>query len=255
MTFLGIIPARYESTRFPGKPLADISGQPMIQRVYACASAVLEHVWVATDDARIERAVTGFGGNAVMTSAACASGTDRCGEAAALIRAETGRDFHVVVNVQGDEPVLHPEMLEKLMGCFEDPRSEVATLGNPITEPSDLCDPGEVNVVCTRNRDALYFSRSLIPYLMEADGDWLARHRYYRHVGIYAFRSEVLQAVTRLPRSPLETSERLEQNRWLENGYRIRVEITDKESVGVDTPEDVARVVRLIERQRRDAVG
>jgi 3-deoxy-manno-octulosonate cytidylyltransferase (CMP-KDO synthetase) len=250
MEFLGLIPARYESTRFPGKPLADIAGKPMIQRVYECAAAVLDHVWVATDDTRIEQAVVGFGGNAVMTSASCASGTDRCGEAARKIQAETGDIFHAVINIQGDEPVLHPEMLQKLMGCFQDADTQIATLVNPITDASDLFLPGEVKVVFSRSLFALYFSRAPIPYMMDANRDWLERHRYYRHVGIYAYRSEVLQEITRLPPSPLETSERLEQNRWLENGYRIRVEITDKESVGVDTPEDVARVERLLEKRR-----
>jgi 3-deoxy-manno-octulosonate cytidylyltransferase (CMP-KDO synthetase) len=249
MRFLGIIPARYASTRFPGKSLAEIAGKIMIQRVYECATAVLEHVWVATDDLRIERAVRGFGGKVVMTSEACPSGTDRCREALEKICDETGETFDVVVNIQGDEPVLHPEMLEKLLGCFRDEGTEIATLVNPVLHTADLFLTGEVKVVFNRKREALYFSRSPIPYVMErSPEDWLAHHRFYRHVGLYAYRSRVLESITKLPQSSLETSERLEQNRWLENGFRIRVEITDQESVGVDTPEDLERVLRLLER-------
>lgn len=251
MRFLGIIPARYASTRFPGKALADIAGKTMIRRVYERAALVLEHVWVATDDARIEREVAGFGGRVVMTSAACASGTERCREALDVIEAAAGEPFDVVINVQGDEPVLEPEMLEKLMGCFQDPSTEIATLVNPVRSAEDLFLPGEVKVVFTRDLGALYFSRAAIPYVMESEpGRWVERHRFYRHVGIYAYRGAVLREITRLAASPLETSERLEQNRWLEHGYRIRVEITDKESVGVDTPEDLERVKRLLDKQR-----
>jgi len=253
MRFLGIIPARYASTRFPGKALAEIAGKIMIQRVYECASAVLEHVWVATDDARIERAVAGFGGRVVMTSTSCPSGTDRCREALERIEEDAagGGVFDVVINIQGDEPVLHPEMLEKLQGCFGDGGTQIATLINPILNVEDLFLPGEVKVVFTRDMHALYFSRAPIPFVMEEPKErWLSRHRFYRHVGIYAFRNRVLKEITRLPLSPLETIERLEQNRWLENGYRIRVEITDQESVGVDTPEDLERVRRLLEKQR-----
>jgi 3-deoxy-manno-octulosonate cytidylyltransferase (CMP-KDO synthetase) len=251
MRFLGIIPARYASTRFPGKSLADIAGKTMIQRVYECAGAVLEHVWVATDDERIRQAVVGFGGEAVMTPESCPSGTDRCREALEKIEASTGGAFDVVINIQGDEPVLHPEMLKKLMSCFRSPDTEIATLVSPIQSEEELFLPGEVKVVFTRDRTALYFSRTPIPYVMEEEQEnWLARHRFYKHVGIYAYRGRVLKEITGLPLSPLETSERLEQNRWLENGYRIRVEITDKESVGVDTPEDLERVKRLLEKQQ-----
>lgn len=254
MKFLGIIPARYASTRFPGKALVDIGGKTMIRRVYECARAVLEHVWVATDDERIRREVAGFGGRVVMTSVSCASGTDRCREALEGIETATEDRFDVVINVQGDEPVLHPEMLEKLMGCFQDPATEIATLVNPVPTVEELFLPGEVKVVFTRDMRALYFSRAVIPHVMDAEREqWLARHRFYRHVGIYAYRASVLRRITRLPESPLETSERLEQNRWLEHGYRIRVEITEKESVGVDTPEDLDRVRRLLEEGRAES--
>lgn len=249
MRFLGIIPARYASTRFPGKPLVDIAGKMMIQRVYERAAQVLEEVWVATDDARIEEAVKGFGGKVVMTSEACPSGTDRCREAAERITATTERSFDVVVNIQGDEPFLHPEMLERLMSCFDDEKADIATLANPAVYKEDLFNPSEAKVVFDKNRDALYFSRSPVPYVMEVDeADWLEHHTFYKHVGVYAYKMDVLKKITELPVSSLEATERLEQNRWLENGFRIRVEITDHESVPVDTPEDLERIQRLLDK-------
>jgi 3-deoxy-manno-octulosonate cytidylyltransferase (CMP-KDO synthetase) len=249
MRFLGIIPARYASTRFPGKPLVDIAGKMMIQRVYERASEGLEEVWVATDDARIEEAVRGFGGKVVMTSDACPSGTDRCREAVESIQATTDRSFDVVINIQGDEPFLHPEMLEKLMSCFDDERADIATLVNPAVYKEDIFNPSEVKVVFDKNKDALYFSRSPVPYVMEVDeANWLEHHTFYKHVGIYAYRMDVLRKITELPVSSLEATERLEQNRWLENGYRIKVEITDHESVPVDTPEDLERIQRLLDK-------
>jgi 3-deoxy-manno-octulosonate cytidylyltransferase (CMP-KDO synthetase) len=249
MRFLGIIPARYASTRFPGKPLVDIAGKMMIQRVYERAAQVLEEVWVATDDTRIEEAVKGFGGKVVMTSEACPSGTDRCREAAERITATTERSFDVVVNIQGDEPFLHPEMLEKLTSCFDDEKADIATLANPAIYKEDLFNPSEAKVVFDKNRDALYFSRSPVPYVMEVDeADWLKHHTFYKHVGVYAYKMDVLRKITELPVSSLEATERLEQNRWLENGFRIRVEITDHESVPVDTPEDLKRIQRLLDK-------
>ena len=249
MRFLGIIPARYASTRFPGKPLVDIAGKMMIQRVYERAAQVLEEVWVATDDARIEEAVKGFGGKVVMTSEACASGTDRCREAAERITATTERSFDVVVNIQGDEPFLHPEMLERLTSCFDDEKADIATLANPAIYKEDLFNPSEAKVVFDKNKNALYFSRSPIPYVMKVDeADWLEHHTFYKHVGVYAYKMDVLRKITELPVSSLEATERLEQNRWLENGFRIKVEITDHESVPVDTPEDLKRIQRLLDK-------
>jgi 3-deoxy-manno-octulosonate cytidylyltransferase (CMP-KDO synthetase) len=249
MRFLGIIPARYASTRFPGKPLVDIAGKIMIQRVYERATEVLEEVWVATDDARIEEAVKGFGGKAVMTSEACPSGTDRCREAVERIQATADRSFDVVINIQGDEPFLHPEMLEKLTSCFDDERTDIATLVNPVVYKEEIFNPSEVKVVFDKYKDALYFSRSPVPYVMEVDkADWLEHHTFFKHVGIYAYRMHVLREITELPVSSLEATERLEQNRWLENGYRIKVEITDHESVPVDTPEDLERIQRLLDK-------
>ncbi len=256
MRFLGIIPARYASTRFPGKPLVDIAGKTMIQRVYERAAEALEEVWVATDDARIEAAVKGFGGRVVMTSAECPSGTDRCREAAEKIAAATDRSFDVVINIQGDEPFLHPEMLSKLKSCFDDGTADIATLVNPVVQSDEIFNPSEAKVVFDKHRDALYFSRSPVPYLMEVDQeDWHERHPFYKHVGVYAYKIDVLRKISELPVSPLEAAERLEQNRWLENGYRIKVEITDHESVPVDTPEDLERIKEFLDKRELSTTG
>jgi 3-deoxy-manno-octulosonate cytidylyltransferase (CMP-KDO synthetase) len=256
MRFLGVIPARYASTRFPGKPLVDIAGKSMIQRVYERTTDALEEVWVATDDARIEAAVQGFGGRVVMTSVDCPTGTDRCREAAEKIAAATHSSFDVVINVQGDEPFLHPEMLEKLKTCFDDGTADIATLVNPVVEPEEILLPSEVKVVFDKNKDALYFSRSPVPYVAEIEqGKWHEHHTFYKHVGVYAYRTDVLRKLAELGVSSLETAERLEQNRWLENGYKIKVEITDHESVPVDTPEDLERIERLLEKRELSTGG
>ena len=256
MQFLGVIPARYASTRFPGKPLVDIAGKPMIRRVYERAAEALSEIWVATDDARIEEAVRSFGGNVVMTSEACSSGTDRCREAAEKISEITSRSFDVVINIQGDEPLLHPEMLEKLKGCFDDGRTDIATLANPVVQPEEIFNPNEVKVVFDRQGHALYFSRSPIPYVMDVDpSDWFAHHTFYKHVGVYAYRTDVLRRITELAVSPLEAVERLEQNRWLESGFKIRVKITNHESVPVDTPEDLERIQRLLDKSVLSTTG
>ena len=251
MKFLGVIPARYASTRFPGKPLVDIAGKPMIQRVYERASEALEEVWVATDDTRIEEAVQGFGGRVVMTAEACPSGTDRCREAAEKIAAATDLSFDVVINIQGDEPFLHPEMFESLKSCFDDGTADIATLVNPVVELEEIFNPSEAKVVFDKDKDALYFSRSPVPYVMEVEkADWLEHHTFYKHVGVYAYKMEVLKEITELSVSPLEATERLEQNRWLEHGYKIKVEITHHESIPVDTPEDLKRVEKLLKNSR-----
>jgi 3-deoxy-manno-octulosonate cytidylyltransferase (CMP-KDO synthetase) len=249
MRFLGVIPARYASTRFPGKPLVDIAGKTMIQRVYERTTQALEDVWVATDDARIEAAVKGFGGRVVMTSEDCPSGTDRCIEAADKITAATNRSFDVLINVQGDEPFLHPEMLENLMSCFGDGTADIATLVNPVVQPEEIFLPSEVKVVFNRDKDALYFSRSPVPHVAEVEeAKWHEHHTFYKHVGVYAYKMDVLRKITELAVSPLEATERLEQNRWLENGFKIKVEITNHESVPVDTPEDLERIQRLLKK-------
>ena len=235
MNAVGIIPARYGSARFPGKPLADINGKTMIQRVYEQAkmSRSLSGVFVATDDERIIAEVDGFGGNALMTSTAHRSGTDRCYEALEKI----GKDkYAVVVNIQGDEPFIHPEQIDRVVTCFTNKKVQIATLAHRLTNTDDLNNPNIVKIVRNIHGEALYFSRSVIPYSLS-----LTPHSYLKHIGIYAFRPEVLERVVKLPVSPLEKAESLEQLRWLENGYPIMVEITDKESFPVDTPEDIKK--------------
>jgi 3-deoxy-manno-octulosonate cytidylyltransferase (CMP-KDO synthetase) len=239
--FIGIIPARYASTRFPGKPLADIAGRSMIQRVYEQASKALDMVVVATDDQRIFDAVVAFGGKAVMTSGQHKSGTDRCYEA--LTKADG--TFDVVINIQGDEPFVRPEQIEELKACFDDAATQIATLVKPFSVNDDfevLFNANSPKVVFNANREALYFSRSIIPYYRNAaHTEWLKKQTYYKHIGMYAYRSQVLAEITQLPQSPLELAESLEQLRWLENGYRIKVGITDTETIAIDTPEDLQR--------------
>ncbi len=249
MKFIAIIPARYASTRFPGKPLAMLGGKPVIRRVYEQVAGVLDEAVVATDDERILDAVHAFGGRAVMTSAEHRSGTDRCREAYDRICAE-GRTYDVVVNVQGDEPFIRASQLEALRACFDDPQTEIATLVKPFAAADGLAaleNPNSPKAVLDAQSRALCFSRSVIPYLRGVPREeWLARHTFYKHIGIYAFRAEVLRAVTDLPQSPLERAESLEQLRWLENGYRIRAGISDVETIGIDTPEDLAKAEEFL---------
>lgn len=244
MKFIGIIPARYASTRFPGKPLADIKGKPMIQRVYEQASKVLPVVYVATDDERIYNAVKGFGGNVVMTSAEHKSGTDRCSEAVKKAEAERDELYDIVVNIQGDEPFIVPEMLLKVMSCFSDPKTDIATLVKPFSESEDIFNPNSPKVVVGANNFALYFSRSAIPYLRGVEqSEWGQKHTYLKHIGLYAYRTKILHQLTQLQQGNLEISESLEQLRWLENGFSIKVERTEHQSIGIDTPEDLARAL------------
>lgn len=246
MKFLGIIPARYASTRFPAKPLAMLGGKTVIQRVYEQVAGVLDDTCVATDDERIETAVKAFGGKVVMTSTRHKSGTDRCYEACTRI----GGKFDVVVNIQGDEPFIQASQLEALKACFDDPSTQIATLVKPFTSDNDFEALENINspkVALDKNRNALYFSRSVIPYQRNADKrDWLKNHVYYKHIGLYAYRTEVLKEITSLPQSPLELAESLEQLRWLENGYAIKAGITDVETIGIDTPQDLARAEEFL---------
>lgn len=241
MKFLAIIPARYAATRFPGKLLAVLGGKPVVQRVYEQVAGVLDDVMVATDDERIYDAVRSFGGRVEMTSPNHKSGTDRCWEA----YCKQGKSYDVVVNVQGDEPFIRPSQLETVKRCFDDPSTDIATLVKPFTQADGLTaleNPNSPKVVLDAQSRAVYFSRSVIPYLKGVPREeWLARHTFYKHIGLYAFRTEVLRAVTALPQSPLELAESLEQLRWLENGYKIGVGITDAETVGIDTPEDLEK--------------
>jgi 3-deoxy-manno-octulosonate cytidylyltransferase (CMP-KDO synthetase) len=237
---LGIIPARYASIRFPGKPLADIGGKPMIQRVYEQTSKVLTQLVVATDDTRIKEAVENFGGRCIMTSDEHHSGTDRCCEALEKTEALNNRKYQVVVNIQGDEPFINPQQIEKLVTCFYNAETEIATLVKPLKNNTDLFDPNKPKVVLNSSSQALYFSRSPIPHLRNyPKEEWHLHHNYYIHIGLYAYRTDVLREITILKPAPLETAESLEQLRWLENGYNITVRKTEFESWSIDTPMDI----------------
>jgi 3-deoxy-manno-octulosonate cytidylyltransferase (CMP-KDO synthetase) len=246
--YAGIIPARYASTRFPGKPLAMIGERTMIQRVYDQACKALDLVYVATDDKRIYDVVISFGGKAVMTSPDHFSGTDRCSEAASIIIAETGRTIDIVVNIQGDEPFIRPDQIKLLMDCFSSEGVELATLIRKVEAPEDIFNPNQPKVIVNSAGDAIYFSRSVIPYVRDAKGeDWVKEHQFYKHLGLYAYLTPVLYEITRLPRSPLEIAESLEQNRWIENGFRIRTAVTKWESIGIDTPEDLEKAKLILD--------
>lgn len=246
MKFIAIIPARYASTRFPGKPLADMGGKPMIQRVYEQVKRAVHDVWVATDDSRIFETVKAFGGKAVMTSTDHRSGTDRIQEAYSKI----GEDFDVVINVQGDEPFIQPEQIESLKECFDSKEVELATLVKPFKKEDGfdvLFNPNSPKVVINKKSEAIYFSRSIVPYIRDAHHtEWLDKHTFYKHIGMYAYRVDVLKEITQLPQSSLEKAESLEQLRWIEDGYRIRVGYTDVETIGIDTPEDMERAITLL---------
>lgn len=247
MKFIGIIPARYASTRFPGKPLADMNGKPMIQRVYEQVKDSLDAICVATDDSRIEQAVKAFGGQVVMTSDKHRSGTDRCYEAYQKI----GQGFDVIVNIQGDEPFIHPEQIQALKDCFAYEDTQIATLVKPFHADDDfertLFNPNSPKVVLNKNHEAMYFSRSIIPYIRGKEyTEWLSSHVFYKHIGLYAYRAQVLKEITQLPQSPLELAESLEQLRWIENGYKIKVGITEQETIGIDTPEDMEKALAFL---------
>lgn len=245
----GIIPARYASTRFPGKPLAEVVGKPMIQRVYEQASLILDNVFVATDDRRIYDAVNGFGGKAVMTSDRHRSGTDRCAEAVNILTEEKTISTDVVVNIQGDEPFIRPEQIELLVSCFADKTVEIATLVRKVPPGEDISNPNQPKVIIDTAGNAIYFSRSIIPFFRDVQvNEWTRVHTYYKHLGLYAYRTAALNKITSLPASLLEKAESLEQNRWLENGYRIRTALTEWESVCIDTPEDLEKAEKFFNR-------
>lgn len=250
MKYIGIIPARYASTRFPGKPLAEIGGKTVIQRVYIQASQALDTVVVATDDDRIYDAVEAFGGKVVMTRADHRCGTDRCLEAYEAIttpgwREQNNKDT-VIINIQGDEPFIQPGQIEALTACFDNGETEIATLVRPFTGQDSLADlenPNTPKVAWSRTTgEALLFSRSVIPFLRGTDkNEWLSSGLFYRHIGMYAYRADVLEKITQLPPTPLEKAESLEQLRWLENGFHIRIGLTDTPTIGIDTPEDLEK--------------
>jgi 3-deoxy-manno-octulosonate cytidylyltransferase (CMP-KDO synthetase) len=242
--FAGIIPARYASSRFPGKPLVLIGDKTMVQRVYDQAIKSLDIVYVATDDERILDAVLKFGGNAVMTSANHLSGTDRCAEAADKISKRTGRKIDIIVNIQGDEPFLRTEQLDQIKSCFSRKNVEIATLVRKVEPGEDIFNPNQVKVVLDSEGNAIYFSRSAIPYFRDAEpSEWSRKHVFFKHLGLYAYRTGTLKKITKLPRSPLEIAESLEQNRWIENGLKIRTAITKWESISIDTPDDLKRAM------------
>ncbi len=250
MKFIAIIPARYASTRFPAKPLALLGGKPVIQRVYEQVASVMDEVFVATDDERIQQAVEAFGGRAVMTRPDHKSGTDRCYEAYQKI----GQECDVVINIQGDEPFIQSSQIRALQACFDDETTQIATLVKPFT-PADglaaLQNPNSPKVVVSDDGRALYFSRSVIPYLRGiAQDEWLSNHTFYKHIGLYAYRVETLGEITRLPQSTLEKAESLEQLRWLDHGYVIRVGQSNVETIGIDTPEDLARAEEFLKTRK-----
>lgn len=252
MNFLGIIPARFGSTRLEGKPLADIEGKTMIQRVYEQAAKAMDHVYVATDDVRIEEAVLAFGGKVVMTSADHSTGTNRCLEAFEIVNAQSDRKFDVVINVQGDEPLLVPEQLGELMDAFKDPRTEMATLITPVIRMEDLFNESEVFVVFNKDLFALYFSREVIPHIHGMHKTkWLDNNTYYKHLGLYGYTAKTLKTFAELPQSNLELTESLEQNRWIENGGNIKLAITQYDSIPVDTIDDLERVRKIIRERNQ----
>ena len=243
MKFIGIIPARYASTRFPGKPLALLGGKPVIQYVYEKAVSALDEAYVATDDQRIFDAVQQFGGQAVMTRSDHKSGTDRIEEAVEKL----GTSADVIINIQGDEPFVQPSQLQTLCRLFDHTQTQIGTLGKRFVTMEEVMNPNSPKIAVDRHGFALYFSRSVIPYVRgKEQQEWLLHYPYLKHLGLYAYRRQTLHEITRLPQSPLELAESLEQLRWLENGYRIRVGLTDEETVGIDTPEDLARAEEFL---------
>ncbi len=248
MDVLGIIPARYGSTRLAGKPLLDICGKPMIQRVYEQAKLILKDVVVATDDERIEKVVKDFGGNVVMTSSKHNTGTNRCLEAYDIFSSGSAINFDVIVNIQGDEPLLEPEQIKLLISCFVDDSTELATLVNPVSENENLF-VGGVYVVLDKYKNALYFSRSVIPYVRDEDkSNWQKKHQYFKHVGMYAFIPKALREFSTLQQTSLELAESLEQNRWLENGKKIKVAISQYHTIPVDTMADLENVRAIVRK-------
>jgi len=248
MNFLTVIPARYASTRFPGKPLALLGGKPVVQWVYEKAKAACEHVVVATDDERIAEKVDEFGGIAIMTSPDHPSGTDRCLEAAALYAEFTEIDFDVIINVQGDEPFITSEQIDLLKSNFVNEAVDIATLVSPFaSDMAAVQNPNNVKATFATNGKALNFSRSVIPYLRDIPReDWAKNYTYHHHLGMYAYRFDVLVEITKLSPSSLEKAESLEQLRWLENGYNVYVKSTMQRSIGIDTPEDLEEAERML---------
>lgn len=243
MKILGIIPARYASSRFPGKALVKINGKPMIQRVYeqSVRATSLSDLIVATDDKRIEKEVLDFGGKVKLTSTIHKSGTERCREVIDKLQAD-GNIFDIIINIQGDEPYINPKQIDQVASCFKSTDVQIATLIKKITTPEDLFNPNVNKVIINKNHQAIYFSRQAIPFIQNSDKqEWVRKHDFYKHIGIYAYRTNILKEITKLNITPLEKAESLEQLRWLENGYKITVSETDIESYAVDMPDDLLK--------------
>lgn len=243
---LGIIPARYASTRFPAKALADVNGKTMIQRVYEQSSQAqsLHQVIIATDHSLIFDHVQSFGGKVIMTSPEHPSGTDRCYEALQ----KSGGNYDFVINIQGDEPFVQPEQIDILATCLQDTHTQLATLVKKIEDLDTLLDPNKPKVILNNKSEAIYFSRQAIPYIRGfSSNDWLnGKHTFYKHIGMYGYRTDILEAITKLPVSSLEKAEALEQLRWIENGYQIKVALTPFDSMGIDTPEDLTKALKQL---------
>jgi 3-deoxy-manno-octulosonate cytidylyltransferase (CMP-KDO synthetase) len=241
MKILGIIPARYASTRFPAKPLVDIAGKTMIQRVYEQAKKCdLDYVVVATDDERIASVVRDFNGEVVMTDTQHQSGTDRCAEVALLFP-----EYDIIINIQGDEPFIDPAQIALVKSCFTDQTIKLATLIKEIHQEEELFNPNIPKVIINSNQEAIYFSRHPIPYLRGAvePADWVSKHQFYKHIGIYGYTRQTLLEIKNLAPSALELAESLEQLRWLENGYQIKTKVTGIETIAIDTPEDLQKII------------
>jgi len=252
MNFLGIIPARYASTRLKGKPLAEICGKPMIQHVYERAHSVVPNLFVATDDERIEKVVSDFGGNVVMTSVEHNSGTNRALEAYSIIQSKSETKFDVVINIQGDEPMLALDQIRLLMNCFNNDETEIASLITKVLSAEELESKTNAFVVYDNKMRAIYFSRSVIPGVKNLEkSDWFDKAEFYKHIGMYAYKPETLKIIANLPQSNLELVEGLEQNRWIENGFPIHLAITDIDSISVDTKEELEEIRKIMCNQEK----
>lgn len=251
LNFVGIIPARYGSSRFPGKPLAMLGDKSMIERVWNQVKQAIDEVYVATDDERIFNAVEAFGGKAIMTSENHKSGTDRCYEA--YLNSKSKAD--VIINIQGDEPFIHIEQIKEIMACFGDESTQIATLARPFDANANfksLEDWTKPKVVLDNYSNAMFFSRSIIPFVRNDEKEnWAKSHQFYMHVGMYAYKANVLGEITKLPQSSLEIAESLEQLRWLQNGYKIKVGLTNQETIGIDTPQDLERALSFLNSQTK----
>lgn len=249
MKTIAIIPARYQSSRFEGKPLALINNKPMIMWVYDSVknSGLFDEVLVATDDDRIFQTVNIHNGKAIMTSSSLSCGTERCKAVVNLLE-QRGETFDIAVNIQGDEPLIRKEQIQKVLEGFQNSQADIVTLCKEITDYKDVSDPNVVKVVCSKDSKALYFSRSAIPFDRERQNETLGKGIYFKHIGIYGYKTKVLKEICLLSESLLEKTEKLEQLRWLENGYNIIVNKTDIDSIGVDTPSDLENVIRIINK-------